>query len=128
MIDVKRISFCFFLLSSETFLCENGAPSPKIIKQRCFIQDCSRGKGGFFFGLAIYRANILYRDLTVYNSRHPKQKAFWRDRSPTTYIIIVSGGSTIRPSCPWLGCLLIYVQSLLQFYDLNVLNVVIKTG
>jgi hypothetical protein len=35
--------------------------------------------------LAIYRANILCRDLTVYNSRHPKQEAFWRNSSPTTY-------------------------------------------
>jgi hypothetical protein len=63
---------------------------PKIIKQRCCIREWSSGEGNFFFGLAIYRANILYRDLTVYNSRHPKQDAFWRDSSPTTYIIILS--------------------------------------
>jgi hypothetical protein len=60
------------------------------MKQRCVIREWGRGKGDFFFGLAIYGANILCTDLTVYNSRHPKQEAFWRDSSPTTYIIIVS--------------------------------------
>jgi hypothetical protein len=49
-----------------------------------------RGEGDIFFGLAIYQANILCRELTVYNSKHPKQEAFWRNRRPKTYTIIVS--------------------------------------
>jgi hypothetical protein len=61
------------------------------IKQRCFIREWGRGERHFFYGLAIdYRANILYRDLTVFTSRLPKQEAFWRDTSPTTYVIIGS--------------------------------------
>jgi hypothetical protein len=62
----------------------------KDYKAKMFHPRMGRGEGDFFFGLAIYRANILYIDLPVYNSRHPKQEAFWRDSSPTTYIIIVS--------------------------------------
>jgi hypothetical protein len=50
--------------------------NPKIIKQRCFIREWGRGEGDILFGLAIDRANILYRDLTVYNSKHPKQETF----------------------------------------------------
>jgi hypothetical protein len=49
-----------------------------------------RGEGEYFFGLAIYRANILYSDITEFDSRHPKQGAFWRGSSSTTYIIILS--------------------------------------
>jgi hypothetical protein len=40
---------------------------PKIyIKQRCFIPEWGRGEGDFFFGLAFYRAHILYRDVTTF--------------------------------------------------------------
>jgi hypothetical protein len=63
---------------------------PTIIKQRCFLREWGRGEEDFFFGLAINRANILYRDLTGYISRHPKKEAFWRDSSPTTYKIILN--------------------------------------
>jgi hypothetical protein len=74
-----------------------------------------------------YRANILYRDLT-YNSRHSKQEAFWRDSSPTTYITIVSWWQHHQTKVPMARMLTNTFQSLLQIYDLNAVNVVIKNG
>jgi hypothetical protein len=70
------------------------------------------------------RANILYlsRELTVYNRRHPRHGHF----GPIVYGGSQKqrqkfGGSTIRPRCPWLGCLLILCSalSLLHIDDLN---------
>jgi hypothetical protein len=86
----------------------------KIIKQICFIWEWGRGEGDFFFGLAIYWANIFYRDLTVYNRRHRKQEALWRESSPTTYIIVSCWqhhNVPNCPKCPWLGCLLMHAVS-----------------
>jgi hypothetical protein len=96
-----KIAFCtrdvLFLIR-----CRISLKNPKIIKQRCFIWEWGRGEGDFFFGLAIYWANILYRDLIVYNSRHLKQEAFCPDSCPKTYIIIVSWWQHDQTSCPWL--------------------------
>jgi hypothetical protein len=104
----------------------------KIIKQRCVFREWGRGEGDFFFGLAIYLASILYKDLTVYNSRQPKQEAFWRDGSttklPTTYMIIVNWWQHHQTKLPMARIFYKYMQTLLQIYDLNAVNVVIKIG
>jgi hypothetical protein len=67
-----------------------------------------------------YRAtsNILYRDLTVYNSGHPKQEAFWRDSSPTTYIIIVSWWQLYQTNLPMVR-MLTYTCSLACRYMIS---------
>jgi hypothetical protein len=83
-----------------------GPTCPKIIKQRCYIREWGRGEGDFFFGLAIYRANNIYRDITVYSSRHPKQEAFWHYSRPTTIQLLWAGGSTITKLPMAIECLL----------------------
>jgi hypothetical protein len=76
--DDKTLFFLFFPLTFQ-YLIVGGAQA-KIIKQRYFICEWGRGEGDFFFGLAMYRANILHRKVIVYNSKHLKQQeAFWRD-------------------------------------------------
>jgi hypothetical protein len=72
---------------------------------RCLSKECDRGRGIFWYGLAIYRDYNLNRENTVYNSTHSRHEVFWSDNNPTAY------GSSIRPSCPCLGCLLIYTVS-----------------
>jgi hypothetical protein len=85
----KKISFSWIGHSEHFALCSKYIQI-KDYKVKMFHPRMGWGEGDFLFGLATYRANTLYRDLTVNNSRHPKQEAFWRNSSPTTYIIIVS--------------------------------------
>jgi hypothetical protein len=66
--------------------------------------------------------------LTYLTADNPKQEAFWRDSSPTIYIIIGSWWQHHQTKLPMARMFTKYMLSLLQNYDLNAINVVIQTG